>query len=389
MMQSTRLVVCTFVQTKAASFSMDVNFYYRMETTTLDFNMTEAMSEFVSGAAIDTVVSALCSGAEEIGNRGGHLLASASDCVLSISFGTPAIRVISCDPENKEVSQSCSWYRGTLRMMHTGACSTGDVSAAAFAALTKVEDSTDFLAYVNKNISSSSTRVTSVVFTESPTNKTYVSGAATKQSRRTSRSQLTAGGVITVLITGTVVMVAVLLIVNRRRRTNKRRKLNLCNKLKHMDGTERTKNPENEDTIKTSRSAGPDWAGDFGAGQALAPKHCCSSALCKVCRLDGAKLLQVDENGTHNHLQGLRSFSQDEVVSMPRRIATTTDLENGNGSIIRIHGLVSKDFRDDVEGMIDSLFRKPIQSVQEELSSSTASIVVGSADDTMQPPSLA
>lgn len=347
MARPTRIIVCTTAQPDVVSLSTDLEFYVSVETNATKSSGTETtdVTAWVSAAAIDTIASAICRGPEENGKGGRRL--EFSPCVLSISSGTPDTRIVGCKPEAK-MSQSCAWYRGTLRLVHTDACSATDVTKAAFAALTAI-NTDEFLASVNP--SGASVEVTNATFAKAPGKTAATTSAVTEMSPEVGRDQLTAGGVIVVLLTGMTLAAAMILLLVARRRIRPSQPIENM-KIVNME------QKRSKEVVDDGSYVEPDW-GDLGGSHSSVDSHRCNSATCKMCRpqLDGVKMLQVNDNGMWHPLQGLRTFSKDEEDNGDKKTPSQpVPSEEADRNDMHIHGLAreeSTDLHDNFEVTAD------------------------------------
>jgi hypothetical protein len=344
----TKLTVCTAVQPEDTAHTTDLEFYFIMETDTANVTKTAAIdvASRVSGSAIDAVVSSIC--LNENTDRG--LLLELAGCVLSVTSGTSDTRIISCEPTTN-TSKSCSWFRGSLRVLHTDACSAAEVDSATIAALTKI-NATNFVASVNP--SGSSIKVTKVEFSEAPGETTPV-GAVTNMSQEGGRGQLPVPGVFTIMLT--LVATMLLFFVARRRGSSSASKQIVDTTMHGTDRSVETKLTDDGSYVV------PAWGG-LGGSHSSVDSHCCNSALCSVCRVpaSGVQMLLISDKGGKGNMQSFRSFSQDQDDSKnPLRLMTSIDTDHKS---MRVHGLAKKDratVTEDVLAVPDRLAAEKLQ----------------------------
>jgi hypothetical protein len=359
----TRLMVCTAVSKNAVSVPTDVDFYFRLETNSNVSAATANMVASVSGAAINAIASSICLNSDK---RSRHReLKLAKGCLVSISAGADDdTRIVGCTPEKKQ-SRSCAWYRGSLRLLHTDACSGGAVTSAVLSALSTVNVS-EFLTLVNAN--NQDVNVTHVTFAEVPGSSSSSGTAVTSKSAERS-NQVTVGGFVVLMITGWTLLLAVYLLVRAcRRRTI------ATSKQAQMAAHDADKADADRTFRMTDDGSyiGPDW-GNIGGSHSSVDSHRCNSATCTVCHGggglegNGVRILEVDQNTEPNvYLEGLRSFSDDEEDDDDQGDKEPTRRRGGGGARdrggMRIHGLAkdanepagSRKERDDYGGDEDS-----------------------------------
>lgn len=322
----TRLIVCHAVQEEDFnSVSTDVDFYFRLETdasngTSLSSSSSsshDVISEVASAvtvAAMSTIQAAICvtnTTTTTNGGGGGNKLRrlglQLGHCMASISSQLDESRIVLCRPESPK-STSCSWFRSSLRLLHTDACTAGAVTSAVLSALGSISTS-DILSSIN-NLTDHWVNATDVQFSEVPGSTTDRDTVTEMSADGSNNNQLTLAGFIFVLATALTLAALVLLIfVIRRRAAESSDAARQC--------VEETKKSTDTDcTLKLGDDGsyiGPEW-GNLGGSHSSVDSHRCNSSLCKVCgfKMDEVKMLVVDDAVQGEHLEGLRSFSNDD-----------------------------------------------------------------------------
>lgn len=211
-----------------------------------------------------------------------------------------------------------------MRFLHTGDCSSAEITTAATFALVNV-DSTEMLASVNTV--SLSVGVTDLTFSDAIPIRVSgdVTGAITQFSQNSAPSQLTAGGIFAVSLTGLTLAVAVILL--------------LCLVYARVHASRRDENTEivtAEESMNYPIDATyviPEW-GDFGRLHSAVDSHCCNSALCKMCRPreGGDKMMEVRRLGLYHQSKLcvclLTHDKVDDDGESPPHLAARGDLSN-------------------------------------------------------------
>jgi hypothetical protein len=342
-------MVCTAVSKNAVSVPTDVSFYFGLETNSNVSNAatTSELVAYVSGAAINAIASSICLNSDQRDRRRRRRrreLKLAKGCLVSISAGADDdTRIVGCAPEKKQ-SRSCAWYRGSLRLLHTDACSGGAVTTAVLSALSTV-NLTDFLTLVNAN-TGNDVDVTHVTFAEVPGSAS--SSATSVSSMSAERSnQITVSGFVVLMITGWTLLLAIFLLVRAcRRRT-------IATSKQAQSAVDQDEKADADRTFRMTDDGsyiGPDW-GNIGGSHSSVDSHRCHSATCNVCNrnglegANGVRILEVDQNAEPNvYLEGLRSFSDDEDDDREEKEPTRQRGGGGGGGArerggMRIHGL--------------------------------------------------
>lgn len=269
------LIVCTGVQAEVGTLETDVEFYTRIETDSSNTTMSDATTAimWVSGEVIDSLASRIC---DSTNNNSSRMRDLEGSCILTISTGTPDTRIVSCTPEN-ELSRSCTWYRGSLRLIHEDKCTSNDISAQVINTLRNITTA-DFSEAINMGV----VKVTDVEFTDAPS----LDKEITDMSVESSRNRLTSGGAsITVILALTLIALVVLLVGIRRVRKYR------LEKVSFDDSAIRNKKSKSCSHIE------PNWR-DIGARHSGMDCRHCNSLMCTDCSNEKNKvrMLKFDRN---------------------------------------------------------------------------------------------
>jgi hypothetical protein len=295
----TGLIVCTAVQPDIVSLSTDVEFYLRVETDSSNSSKSDTMDvvSWVSGEAIKILATNVCDQLPEDSTGNRRLQ---NDCILSISSGTPDTRIISCDPEI-ESSKSCSWYRGSLRIVHKDLCSSEQIKDDVLNSLANVTAA----AFLEPTNLDSSIKVTGVEFAEAPS----MTNVVTSKSAESDRKSLTAGGTTLTVITGLVILAMVMLLLGRtRRRRNVRTAA--------MQHTEESAINCKDAKSDGSLYIGPNWR-NIGSRHSSMDCHACNSLMCTLCHThrNEVKMLQFDRANLSKNLSSDEERNDQGIVA--------------------------------------------------------------------------
>ena len=312
------LIVCTGVPAEVETLGTDVEFYTRIETDSSNTTMSDATTTtmWVSGEVLGSLANRICG--KSTRNLGGS-------CILSISSGTPDERIVSCSPE-KEASKSCTWYRGSLRLLHMDECSSNDISSQVLGVLRNIT-TTDFSGSTDLG----SVKITDVEFTDAPSLNKKITG----KSVESSRSRLTPGGAsLTAMLALALVGLVVLLLGIRRVRKYR------LDKIAYDDSVIGIKKRKSRSNIE------PNWR-DLGARHSGMDCRHCNSLMCSECgnEQNQVRMLKFDRNTLTNMsnvneiVKGEKSGAFKTRQQQQQKQTSSQDVESDG---IRING--SKDF---------------------------------------------
>jgi hypothetical protein len=276
------LIVCTGVQAEVETVDTDVEFYTRIETDSSNTIMSDATATimWVSGQVIDSLANRIC---DKANNNSSSTRRFEGSCILTISSGTPDTRIVSCTPEI-ETSKSCTWYRGSLRLLHLNECSSTDISKQVLSILRNITTA-DFSEATNLG----SVKVTDVEFTDAPSSSKEVTGKSVESSRK----RLTSSGAsITIILALTLVGLVIILLGIRRVRKYR------LNKVSFDDSVIGNKKSKSRNHIE------PNWR-DLGARHSSMDCRHCNSLMCSECsnEKNQVRMLKFDRNTLTNHVQ--------------------------------------------------------------------------------------
>lgn len=297
----------------------DVEFYTRIETDSSNATASDATTAitWVSSEVIDALANRVC---DETNNNKARARRLNGSCIFSISSGSPDTRIVSCTPE-AEASKSCTWYRGSLRLLHLHECESDDISTLVLGTLQNITTA-DF----SKVTHLLSIKVTDVEFTDAPSLSKEITG----KSVESSRVRLTSGGAsITIILTLTLVGLVILLLAIRRVRRYR------LDKVSFDDSAIGSKESKSRNHIE------PNWR-DLGARHSCMDCRQCNSLTCRECNNEKnqVRMLKFDRNTLNDLSTGVEITKVEESNDVPdqRQTPICTLIRDVESDGIRIDG---------------------------------------------------
>jgi hypothetical protein len=283
------LIVCNEVQAEIVALATNVEFYVRIETDSSGRSTSDMSTvvSWVSGEAIKSLAGKICDQTIDTTPSGTRHLKD--HCILSISSGTPDARIISCDPVI-ESSKSCTWFRGTIRLLHNSECSSDDVTTDVVGILKNVTTS-DFS---TTTYAALAVNVTDVEFTDAPSSEKVISD----KSIESSRNKLTSSGTTVTTITALTLIGLFILLLSIRRLRRYR-----LNKVAFDDGGEiRGKEMKQPSHIE------PNWR-NIGLRHSSMDCHHCNSLVCTTCHArNEVQMLKFDRKNSLNNASQVKEM---------------------------------------------------------------------------------